>query len=229
MSELAAFTDYEKEFTQVTSQLPTRINALLSYETNADAAQTELRRIKMDLSNSKQLAMDMEIAARGIGEPTRRELGNKIRLHKETLATLARDLAQAEAKFDRGALMGSRAAERPLEFDKSTGHRERMAAGTEKLRGGTDQLNDAHRSLEATIEVGGGILSELDRNRQTLQHIRTNVGDVSGTLDTARRILRGMSRREVQNKIAVGVFALVMIGIIATVIWVVVNKNNKAA
>jgi hypothetical protein len=43
------------------------------------------------------------------------------------------------------------------------------------------------------------------------------VGEVSGTLDTARRILRGMGRREIQNKIAVGVFAVVMIGIIALV------------
>ena len=161
---------------QVTNALPTRINALLSYETNADAAQTELRRIKSDMSTAKQHSMDMEIAARGIGEPTRRELGNKIRIHKETLATLAKDLAQAEAKFDRGALLGgSRANERPLEFDKSVGQRERMAAGTEMLRGGTGQLNDAHRRLEETIEVGGGILSELDRNRETLQHIRTNV------------------------------------------------------
>ena len=40
---------------------------------------------------------------------------------------------------------------------------------------------------------------------------------MSGTLDTARRILRGMGRREVQNKIAVAVFAIVMIGIIGVV------------
>ena len=38
-------------------------------------------------------------------------------------------------------------------------------------------------------------------------------------LDVARRILRGMNKREMQNKIAVGVFALVMIGIIGVVIY----------
>lgn len=48
---------------------------------------------------------------------------------------------------------------------------------------------------------------------------------MSSTLDTARRILRGMSRREVQNKIAVGVFAIVMLGIIGTVIWVITKKG----
>ena len=175
MAELAAFVDYEREFTATTSSLPTRINALLNYESNADSAQTELRRIKGEMSQAKQLAMDMEIAARGIGEPTRRELGNKIRIHKETLTTLGRDLAQAESKFDRSALMGSRAPERPMDFDKSGESRDRMAQATDKLRGGTNQLNDAHKRLEETIEVGAGVMSELDRNRETLRRVRENV------------------------------------------------------
>jgi len=45
-------------------------------------------------------------------------------------------------------------------------------------------------------------------------------------LDTARRILRGMSRREIQNKVAVGVFAVAMIGIISLLIWWL-NKDKK--
>jgi hypothetical protein len=177
MSELAAFNDYEREFTLLTSALPTRINTLLNYESSSDAASSELRRIKGEMSQAKQLAMDMEIAARGIAEPTRRELGNKIRIHKETLATLQKDLTNAEAKFDRSALLGTRAAAgaAPLEFDKSAGNRSRMDQATEKLRGGTNQLGDAQRRLEETIDVGAGIMGELDRNRETLQRVRSNV------------------------------------------------------
>ena len=177
MAELAAFTDYEKEFTLLTNSLPARINTLLNYESSSDNAQTELRRIKQEMSQSKQLAMDMEIAARGIAEPTRRELGNKIRIHKETLATLQKDLSAAEAKFDRSALLGTRAAA-PLEYDKSQATRDRATEATDKLRKGTTQLGDAQRRLEETIDVGSGIMSELDRNRETLQRVRSNV---SGT------------------------------------------------
>jgi hypothetical protein len=64
---------------------------------------------------------------------------------------------------------------RPLDFDKSTGSRDRMAQATEKLRTGTDTLNDANRRIEETIEVGTGIMTELDRNRETLSRIRGNV------------------------------------------------------
>lgn len=38
-----------------------------------------------------------------------------------------------------------------------------------------------------------------------------------------------MSKREVQNKIAVAVFALVMIGIIGVVIYFVVKKKQEEA
>jgi hypothetical protein len=218
--------DTEREFKNITVQLQPRINSLVNYESNPEAAQAELKKIKAELHSAKQLSSDMEMSARGIAEPTRRELGDKIRGHKETLASLAKDLAAAEAKFDRSALLGSRTAAQALEYDKSLAQRERMAQATEKLRGGTSVLEDAHRSLEATIETGSGIMSELDRNRETLQRVRGNVGEVSGTLDTARRILRGMSRREIQNKVAVAVFAVVMVGIIAVTIWYV-NKKKQ--
>jgi hypothetical protein len=52
------------------------------------------------------------------------------------------------------------------------------------------------------------------------------VGEVSGVLDTARRLLRGMSRREIQNKVAVGVFAFVMVGIISLLVYYLNFRNN---
>jgi hypothetical protein len=161
-------------------QLPTRINTLIQYENNPDKAQSEIRRVMADLSTAKQRVSDMEMANRSIPEPTRRELGNKIRTYKDSLATLQKDLKQAEDKFSRNALMAGSRADRPLEFDKSTASRDRMQQQTDKLRGGTDVLNDANRRIEETLDVGVGIMGELDRNRETLNRIR---GNVSTSLD----------------------------------------------
>jgi len=212
MAELSAFNENEREFLQLTSQvrsaraplpvcvshpsfsssqLPTRINALVQYESNPSNAQSELRRIKADLSAAKQYLADMEMANRSIPEPTRRELGNKIRMYKDSVGSLTKDLGQADGKFSRNSLMEG--ASKPLDFDKSQSSRDRMQQTTDKLRGGSDQLNSANRSIEETINVGSGIMEELGRNRETLNRVRTNVGEVGGTMDTARRILRGMS------------------------------------
>jgi len=130
-----------------------------------------------------------------------------------------------------------------------------MAATTDKMRGGTATLMDAHTRLEETVSVGEGIMGELHRNRETLTRARGNVGVVSGTLDEARRILRsayrgcgggggnsltpfthtlppppyqcaGMARREVRTKVALGVFAVVLTGIIIGLIVWMVKKNG---
>jgi len=71
--------------------------------------------------------------------------------------------------------MSARGETVPLTFDKSAAGRDRAGAATEKLRGGTAQLDDAHKRLEETIDVGSGIMGELDRNRETLQRVRGNV------------------------------------------------------
>ena len=51
---LAAFTEYERDFQQLTSQLPTRVNALLQYSNEADAANAEIRKIEQDITQAKQ-------------------------------------------------------------------------------------------------------------------------------------------------------------------------------
>lgn len=49
---------------------------------------------------------DMESEVRGFSEPTRSELGKKIRSYKENLDTISQDIESAKRKFDRTALLG---------------------------------------------------------------------------------------------------------------------------
>jgi Vesicle transport v-SNARE protein N-terminus/Snare region anchored in the vesicle membrane C-terminus len=209
-------------------QLPMRLNGLMQYTTDSEAANGDIRRIEGDLTQAKQRLGDMEMEARGLSEPTRRELGNKVKVYRSNLDTIAADLTKAKQKYQRGALLGSGASAGRLDFNKSQDQRERMMQTNEKLRGGTNQLNDAQRRLEETLDVGEGIVTELGRNRETLTRIRGNAGVVGGTLDEARRIIRSMSKREVRTKIAVGVFAIAMLAIIGSLIYWVVKVCNRS-
>ena len=87
-------------------------------------------------------------------------------MYRSNLEGITNDLNKSRAKFQRNALLSGPSG-RPLEFDKSQDQRSRMMENTDKLRGGTDQLNDAHRTLEATSAVGefgppGGSRSEME-------------------------------------------------------------------
>jgi hypothetical protein len=81
------------------------------------------------------------------------------------------------------------------------------------------RLSAAHPCLAP--RAGHGITNELSRNHEILFRIHSKAGDVSGTLDEARRILRSMGRREVRTKVVVGVFAVLIIAIIiGLIVWV---------
>ena len=90
-------------------------------ESNEEQGKTDVRAIKTDLAQAKQLIQDMEMSNRTIAEPTKRDVAKKISVHRETIKTLEKDLALAEQKFDRGALFGARGgaggAGGPLEYD----------------------------------------------------------------------------------------------------------------
>ena len=101
-----------------------------------------------------------------------------------------------------------------------------MANTTDKLKSGTSVLADTHTRLEETVSVGEGIMGELHRNRETMVRVRGNVGVVSGALDEARKLLRGMMQREVRTRVALGIFAVVLLGVIIGMIAWLVNRNS---
>ena len=92
--EEAFFMETEREFVALVVPLQERINTLGAPNGEpAEAARAELKRIKADQCHAKQLLLDMEMSARSIVEPTRRELGARWQGHRETLAFLESRLA----------------------------------------------------------------------------------------------------------------------------------------
>ena len=63
------------------------------------------------------------------------------------------------------------------------------------------------------------ILSDLHRQRETIQHSRDALGGVDASIGQARQVLAVMSRRITQNKVIMwGVIAL-LVGSIGLVLW----------
>jgi vesicle transport through interaction with t-SNAREs protein 1 len=68
-------------------------------------------------------------------------------------------------------------------------------------------------------ELGISVLSDLQRQRESILHSRDTLGTVDANIGKAREILAVMSRRIIQNKIIMwGVIAL-LAGAIGLVIW----------
>ena len=93
----AAFMAAERELVPLILLLQERIkphNIPCTRNDEHEAAQVELKRIKADLCLAKMLLSDLEMSTRSMVElPTRRELGARVKGHRETLALLESHLA----------------------------------------------------------------------------------------------------------------------------------------
>eukprot|EP00928_Gymnodinium_smaydae_P045006 TRINITY_DN30042_c0_g1_i1.p1 TRINITY_DN30042_c0_g1~~TRINITY_DN30042_c0_g1_i1.p1 ORF type:complete len:322 (-),score=82.17 TRINITY_DN30042_c0_g1_i1:112-1044(-) len=85
---------------------------------------------------------------------------------------------------------------------------------TDLLEQGSLRLQEARRQAAETEAIGQGVLSDLAEQRETIQHVRDNMGVVSAELLAARRSIDRMLRAAQQNQlIAVSVMAFFCIGL----------------
>ena len=68
-------------------------------------------------------------------------------------------------------------------------------------------------------ELGISVLSDLQRQRETIMHSRDTLGAIDANIDRARDILGRMSRRIVQNKVIMWGVIAVLAGSIGLIIY----------
>lgn len=68
-------------------------------------------------------------------------------------------------------------------------------------------------------ELGVQILSDLQRQRETILHSRDTLQGVDVNISKSRQILSTMSRRILQNKLIMWGIILLLLGAIGLVLW----------
>lgn len=94
-AEEGCFRDAERELVPLILLLQERMKSpSITRNDEDETARVELKRIKADLRLAKVLLSDMEMSARSMVEaPTRRELGTKVKGHRDTIALIESHLA----------------------------------------------------------------------------------------------------------------------------------------
>lgn len=123
---------------------------------------------------------------------------------KARLANLRDDYEAAKSHVERRGLgLGSDDLERGNVGGGGGGGRgkERLLSNTESLQNQGDALANARSIMAETESVALEITEELGRHRETITSAHGRVRQVSGMTNRARRIVQGMGRREVQQKL----------------------------
>lgn len=214
-----AFASYDSEFLSLSNQIQKSLNSIQSQkDTNTAQSHNALNFCKSLLSQCDDLLKQMTVEARSTDSPTEKsDLLKQVRVYKARLANLKDDYKSSKTMVERESLLSDStpSSNGSLKND----HRERLLKTNESLAAQNDTLEHARRVMAETEDVALEITSELGRNREKIQSAHGRVRDVSGLTNQARRIVQSMSRREVQQKLALLIMSFLIVMTFLIVIY----------
>lgn len=201
------FERYDDEFQSLTNQ----IKSSLREEGNVEFTSSLL-------SQCDDLLKQMSVEARGVDDSNvKRDLLANVRQCKSTLSALREEFKAKKGAHERSHLLINSGSANTNESKNAS--KERLIQAHGQLLQQNDTLDRARRVMADTEEVGMEITAELARNRETLETAHGRVREVSGLTNRARRLLQNMSRRAVQQKLALYTIGVVIVLVVGIILW----------
>jgi vesicle transport through interaction with t-SNAREs protein 1 len=97
---------------------------------------------------------------------------------------------------DRSKLFGARYTDNP-DTDAQLEQRQQLLSGTDRLNRSSGRLRESQRIALETEQIGAGTLSNLQSQRETIEHTRERLLESESYTDRSIKTLRGMARRYV--------------------------------
>eukprot|EP01113_Clastostelium_recurvatum_P016053 TRINITY_DN1909_c0_g1_i1.p1 TRINITY_DN1909_c0_g1~~TRINITY_DN1909_c0_g1_i1.p1 ORF type:complete len:267 (+),score=64.20 TRINITY_DN1909_c0_g1_i1:42-842(+) len=221
------FSTYEQDFNDVFSSVQGRIRSIPTLV--GPGKQDAIRAAEAELADAEEILNSMNLAARNVTAAQQRtQLQQKIREYETDITQAKKDLRGAQNRLseaaDRESLFGGNS--NVIIVDNSQSQRDTMAQDTTRLTRTGDTLRQALIEAESTIDVGQDTLQNLHRQRETMERADYRLDDINDKLAQATRIIRGMARRVLTNKLIMSVIILVMICAIILIIWLKFGRHG---
>lgn len=213
------FASYETEYCTKSTELSRKIEGLAALP--PDQKRSSVRELEAAVREAEQLLQRMDMEARSYSPDQARQLLQKAKEYKADLGKLKEDARRAAAGGG-GNVGADTRAELGLGGDyyqTSAGQRDRMLTGTDRISKTGDRIQQGRQQLLETEELGVQILSDLQRQRETIIHSRDTLHTVDSNISRSRQILQNMSRRILHNKLIMWGIILLLLGAIGLVLY----------
>ncbi|XP_038061924.1 vesicle transport through interaction with t-SNAREs homolog 1A-like isoform X1 [Patiria miniata] len=218
----AAMEEFEHQFASISAEITTKINKIPQL-TGSEKKQLSSS-AERQIDEARELLEQMDLEVRTIPSSDRQRYSTRLRSYEAELTRLEKDLRKAKIAFRDGE--ASRDELLGLDDPRnSEDQRARLLDNTERLERTGKKLDAGYRMTIETEELGQGILDNLHRDREKIQRSRTRLRDTDAGVGQSSRVLSGMMRRIIQNRILMVFLAIVFLAIIIIVIYFITKKK----
>ncbi|XP_025925410.1 vesicle transport through interaction with t-SNAREs homolog 1A isoform X4 [Apteryx rowi] len=171
--------------------------------------------VEKQLEEARELLEQMELEVREIPPQSRGMYSSRMRSYKQEMGKLEADFKRSRIAYSdevRNELLGD-------DGNSSENQRAHLLDNTERLERSSRRLEAGYQIAVETEQIGQEMLENLSHDREKIQRARERLRETDANLGKSSRILTGMLRRIIQNRILIVVLAVIIIFTILMAIY----------
>uniref|UniRef100_A0A673MQI3 t-SNARE coiled-coil homology domain-containing protein n=1 Tax=Sinocyclocheilus rhinocerous TaxID=307959 RepID=A0A673MQI3_9TELE len=201
------FEAYEQDFGTLTAEITNKIGRIPKL---AGEEKTQLvLNVDKQLEEVRELLEQMDLEVREIPIQSRGMYNSRLKSYKQEMEKLEKDFVSI--KNVRNELLGDDGSSSESQLIKLREERAHLLDNTERLERSSRRLEAGYQIAVETEQVGQEILTNLHSDREKIQRSRDRLRETDANLGKSSRILTGMLRRIIQNRVLVFILGAIIL------------------
>uniref|UniRef100_A0A5F9D8U5 Vesicle transport through interaction with t-SNAREs homolog 1A n=1 Tax=Oryctolagus cuniculus TaxID=9986 RepID=A0A5F9D8U5_RABIT len=175
--------------------------------TDSNEKKQMVANVEKQLEEAKELLEQMDLEVREIPPQSRGMYSNRMRSYKQEMGKLETDFKRSRIAYSdevRNELLGD-------DGNSSENQRAHLLDNTERLERSSRRLEAGYQIAVETEQIGQEMLENLSHDREKIQRARERLRETDANLGKSSRILTGMLRRIIQNRLLLVILGIVVV------------------
>ncbi|XP_048464683.1 vesicle transport through interaction with t-SNAREs homolog 1A isoform X1 [Rhincodon typus] len=215
------FEVYEQDFGTLTAEITNKVGRIPKL--SGDDKKCMVANVEKQMEEARELLEQMDLEIREIPLQSRGLFSTRMKSYKQELEKLDKDFKTSRIAYSdevnlRNELLGE-------DGNTSENQRAFLLDNTERLERSTRRLEAGYQLTVETEQIGQEILENLHHDKEKIQRARERLRETDTNLGKSSRILTGMLRRIIQNRILMFILGAIILLTIVLAIYFAVTGH----
>ncbi|XP_078420885.1 vesicle transport through interaction with t-SNAREs homolog 1A isoform X2 [Cetorhinus maximus] len=215
------FEVYEQDFGTLTAEITSKVGRIPKL--SGDDKKCMVANVEKQMEEARELLEQMDLEVREIPLQSRGLFSTRMKSYKQELEKLDKDFKRSRIAYSdevnlRNELLGD-------DGNTSENQRACLLDNTERLERSTRRLEAGYQLTVETEQIGQEILENLHHDKEKIQRARERLRETDTNLGKSSRILTGMLRRIIQNRILMFILGAIILLTIVLAIYFAVTGH----
>ncbi|XP_005996310.1 vesicle transport through interaction with t-SNAREs homolog 1A isoform X1 [Latimeria chalumnae] len=214
------FEIYEQDFSTLTAEITSKVGKVPKLAGEEKKQMVAI--VEKQLEEARELLEQMDLEVREIPAQSRGMYSNRMRSYKQEMEKLETDFKRSRIAYSdevRNELLGDDGNSSESQLIKLREERAHLLDNTERLERSSRRLEAGYQIAVETEQIGQEILENLHHDKEKIQRARERLRDTDANLGKSSRILTGMLRRIIQNRVLMFVLGVIILFTVVLAIY----------